>query len=106
MIIEGIKAKKGRNIVVINLNDIINSPCSFFVICSASSKRQINSIADNIEKLLLDKVNLKIWNEEGRQSNWRLIDYVDIVIHILKEETREYYKLEELWGDGKINKIN
>ena len=91
---------------MINLNDIINSPCSFFVICSASSKRQINSIADNIEKLLLDKVNLKIWNEEGRQSNWRLIDYVDIVIHILKEETREYYKLEELWGDGKINKIN
>ena len=91
---------------MINLNEIINSPCSFFVICSASSKRQINSIADNIEKLLLDKVNLKIWNEEGRQSNWRLIDYVDIVIHILKEETREYYKLEELWGDGKINKIN
>ena len=91
---------------MINLNDIINSPCSFFVICSASSKRQINSIANNIEKLLLDKVNLKIWNEEGRQSNWRLIDYVDIVIHILKEETREYYKLEELWGDGKINKIN
>ena len=106
MIIEGIKAKKGGNIVVINLNDIINSPCSFFVICSASSKRQINSIADNIEKLLLDKVNLKIWNEEGRQSNWRLIDYVDIVIHILKAETREYYKLEELWGDGEINKIN
>ena len=91
---------------MINLNEIINSPCSFFVICSASSKRQINSIADNIEKLLLDKVNLKIWNEEGRQSNWRLIDYVDIVIHVLKEETREYYKLEELWGDGKINKIN
>ena len=91
---------------MINLNEIINSPCSFFVICSASSKRQINSIANNIEKLLLDKVNLKIWNEEGRKSNWRLIDYVDIVIHILKEETREYYKLEELWGDGKINKIN
>ena len=91
---------------MINLNEIINSPCSFFVICSASSKRQINSIADNIEKLLLDKLDLKIWNEEGRQSNWRLIDYIDIVIHILKEETREYYKLEELWGDGKINRIN
>ena len=106
MIIEGIKEKQGKNIVVINLNSIINSPCSFFVICSASSKRQINSIADNIEKLLLDKLDLKIWNEEGRQSNWRLIDYVDIVIHVLKEETREYYKLEELWGDGKINRIN
>jgi len=106
LIIKAIKEKKGRDIMIINLKDIMNSPCSFFVICSAKSKTQINAIANNIGKLLLEKCNLKIWSEEGRSSNWRLIDYVDIVVHILQDEAREYYKLEELWGDAIIKKIN
>ena len=106
MIINSIKDKKGRDIVIMNLTNIVNAPCAFFVICSTNSKRQINAISNNIEKELLDKLNLKSWSQEGKMSNWRLIDYVDIVIHILKDETREHYKIEELWGDAIINKIN
>lgn len=106
MIIEAIKEKKGSEIMILDLKDIPNSPCSFFVICSATSKTQINAIANNIEKLLLEKLNLKIWNQEGRSSNWRLIDYINIVVHILKDETRKYYKLEALWGDGIIKNID
>tara|TARA_B100000530_G_scaffold335883_1_gene289086 strand:+ start:3213 stop:3533 length:321 start_codon:yes stop_codon:yes gene_type:complete len=106
LIVKAIKEKKGRDIMILNLQDIMNSPCSFFVICSATSKTQINAIANNIGKLLFEKFNLKIWSEEGRSSNWRLIDYVDIVVHILQDEAREYYKLEELWGDAIIKKIN
>ncbi len=105
MIIKSIKEKKGREIVIIDFENIINSPCSFFVICSGSSKRQINAIGNNIEKILLQTLNLKTWSQEGKMSNWRLLDYIDIVIHILQDETREHYKIEELWGDALINKI-
>ena len=60
----------------------------------------INAIANNIEKLMLNQLKIKIWNQEGKNSNWRLIDYSDIVVHIFKTETRKYYNLEELWEDG------
>lgn len=105
MIIDGIKEKKGLDIMVIDLSEIYNSPCSFFVICTAKSQTQINAIANHIQKNIRENLNLTAWKEEGFTSNWRLIDYSDIVIHIFKEETRSYYNLEELWGDGKIKKI-
>ena len=78
----------------------------FFVICSANSNTQINAIANNIEKLLLENMNLKIWKQEGRESNWRVLDYFDIIIHIFHTETRKKYQLEELWADGRIQNIN
>ena len=81
MIIEAIKEKKGRDIVLIDLNKIVNSPCSFFVICSTTSKTQINAIANHLEKVLLEKLKLKIGHQEGKLSNWRLLDYMDVVIH-------------------------
>ncbi len=105
MIVDAVSEKKGQNITVIDLRDITTAPCDFFVICSASSKIKINAIADNIERIMLNKINQSIWNQEGRDSNWRLIDFGNIVIHIFKSEIREYYNLEELWGDGKIEKI-
>ena len=105
MIIDKIKEKKGLDIVVVDLINILNAPCSFFVICTAKSQTQINAIASNIQGKLKEELNLTAWKEEGRGSNWRLIDYSDVVIHIFKAETRTYYNLEELWGDGNIKKI-
>ena len=104
MIVDGIKDKKGKDIIVLDLQNNINSPCLFFVICSAQSKIQINAIANNIENLLLKQLNTKKWKDEGQGSNWRLLDYVDIVIHILKEETRQHYQIEDLWGDTIMKK--
>ena len=46
-------------------------------------------------------MNLKLWKDEGKNTNWRLLDYFDIVVHIFHKETRQKYNLEELWGDGK-----
>ena len=91
--------------MIINLENIMNSPCSFFVICSATSKTQIDAIASNIEKNILKQLNLKTWMQEGKNSNWRLIDYCDIIVHIFKEDTRKHYNLEELWQDAEIEKI-
>ncbi len=106
MIIEAVKEKKGTAITVINLDKINNSTCSFFVICSANSNTHINAIANNIEKLLFENLNLKIWKQEGRESNWRVLDYFDVIIHIFHEETRKKYQLEELWADGIIQNID
>tara|TARA_Y100001968_G_scaffold314140_1_gene339146 strand:+ start:550 stop:867 length:318 start_codon:yes stop_codon:yes gene_type:complete len=105
LIANGIKEKKGEDIIVIDLKNNTNAPCDFFIICSAKSKVQINAIANNIEEILLVNLKIKKWRDEGRGSNWRLIDYSDIVVHILKNETRAYYKIEELWGDAIIQKL-
>jgi ribosome-associated protein len=103
--VDTIREKKGEDIVIIDLMQTLNSPCSFFVICTARSQTQINAIADHIQKNLQEKLDMSVWKEEGRGSNWRLLDYSDVVIHIFKEETRNHYNLEELWGDGNIKKI-
>ena len=106
MIIDAIKEKKGMEIIVIDLKSTTHAPSDFFVICSATSNTQINAIADNVVCFLKKISNLNIWQTEGRNSNWMILDYVNIVIHIFKEQTRYYYKLEELWEDGEIKKIS
>ena len=85
--------------------NITYSPCSFFLICTGASQTQIHAISNNIEKVAKEILNLIAWKKEGKNSNWQILDYIDIVVHIFKEETREYYNLEELWGDGEIKKL-
>ena len=105
MIVEGIEEKKGEDVIIIDLRAIDNSPCSYFVICSATSTTHISAISNNIEKKLFKESNRKIWKQEGRGTNWQLLDYENIVVHIFKKETRKDYAIEELWGDGEIKKI-
>ncbi len=106
MIVEGINEKKGEDVIIIDLRGIDNSPCSYFVICSANSTTHISAISNNIEKKLFKENNRKIWKQEGIGTNWQLLDYEDIVIHVFKKETRKNYAIEELWGDGKMKKIH
>ncbi len=98
--------KKGEKIVNINFKKINNSPCDFFIICSGKSNRQIQSISKSVEKKVFEKLKIKPWQTEGKNSDWILIDYSDVIVHIFKAETREHYDLESLWGDGKIKKYN
>ena len=102
LIIKAIKDKKGIKITLINLDKIINSPCCFFIICTANSKTHINAIANNIKKVLSDISH----QDEGAMSNWRLLDYMNIVVHILTTESRSFYRLEELWNDGLIKHLD
>ena len=86
---------------MIDISKIINSPCSIFIICTASSSTHINAIANSIKNR-----TTQICNDEGSKSNWRLLDYMDIVVHILTKEKREFYNLEDLWNDGEINNLS
>ena len=93
--------KKGKQIVVIDLRGI-TGVTDFFVIITADSDPQMKAISDNIMKKLREQ-KTQLYHKEGFQSlRWILLDYVDVVVHIFRSETREYYGLERLWGDAKM----
>jgi len=105
-IVEGILDKKGENIVVLNLEKVGNAFCNDFIICHADSNTQVNAIADSVEKKVLDNLKLKVHHREGLSNAiWVLLDYNDVLVHIFQHEYRDYYKLEELWGDARITKV-
>jgi ribosome-associated protein len=105
-IVEGILNIKGEEIVVLDLRKIGHAFCDNFIICHADSTTQVNAIADSIEKKLKDELNIKVHHREGMQNSiWILLDFNDVLVHIFQKEYRGYYKLEELWGDAGITKI-
>ncbi|MBI5539944.1 MAG: ribosome silencing factor [Bacteroidia bacterium] len=102
-IIDAVKEKKGKDIVVVDLREITSRVCDYFVICNADSNVHVQSIArgveDNVRILLAEKP----FSKEGlTNSQWVLIDYVSVVVHVLETSFREYYNLEGLWADATI----
>ncbi len=91
--------KKGYDVRIIDLQNIA-SFADFFVICSADSDTQVKAIADEIDKTLRDE-GIKCWHKEGYTAlTWILLDYVDVVVHIFKKDSRDFYNIEKLWGDA------
>jgi ribosome-associated protein len=100
-IINAIHDKKGEHVVSLDLRKIPEAVADFFIICDASNNNQLRAIADNIEKEVKEKCGESPYKHEGRQAEqWILIDYVDIVIHVMLPEPRKFYHLEELWSDA------
>ena len=94
--------KKGKQVVVADLREL-GCVTDFFVIMSGDSDPQIKAISDHITRQLRDD-QIRVYHKEGYRSlRWILLDYVDVVVHIFRSETREYYGLERLWGDAKMN---
>jgi len=106
IILNAIREKKGHQIVSIDLTEVENSICDFFIICHGESTTQVSAIAESIEKKLKEEANIRAHHVEGMQnSQWVLLDYFDILVHVFQEEYRSFYKLEELWADGKITRV-
>jgi ribosome-associated protein len=100
-IIQAIQDKKGEQIVSLDLRKIPEAVADFFIICEASNNNQLRAIADNIEKEVKEKCDDTPYKHEGRQAEqWILIDYVNVVVHIMLPEPRKFYNLEELWSDA------
>ncbi len=105
-IVKGIQEKKGTDIVILNLKDITNAIADYFVICSGTSDTQIEAISESIEKEVSIGADEMPWHSEGFQNKeWILLDYVNVVVHIFKNNIRSTYGLEELWGDASITRI-
>ena len=106
-IISAIQEKKGDNIVSLDLRKIPEAVADFFIICEAGSSTQVKAIADYIELHVKNIVNETPYKHEGHQGmHWVLVDYVNIVVHVMQPETRKFYKLEEMWSDGEMEEHN
>jgi len=100
-IIQGIENVKGESIQKMDLRKIENTPFEFFVICSGSSNTQVSAIVSSIQKNVSKTLHEKPLHTEGLvTSEWVLIDYVNVVVHVFQRKTREFYNIEELWGDA------
>ena len=101
-IIKGIENVKGEEIQVMDLNNIENTPCKYFIICSGNSNTQVMAIVNSIIKKVSKKIQEKPLHTEGLEAaEWVLIDYINVVVHVFQRKTREFYNIEELWGDAK-----
>jgi ribosome-associated protein len=106
LILEAIREKKGHQIVSIDLTEVENSICDCFIICHGESVTQVGAIAESIERKLKEDARIRAHHVEGVQnSQWVLLDYFDILVHVFQEEYRSFYKLEELWADGKVTRV-
>jgi ribosome-associated protein len=106
-IIHAIQEKKGHNIVSLDLRKIPEAVADFFIICEASSTTQVKAIADFVEEHIRRACDEGPYKHEGIQAlQWVLLDYVNIVIHIMLPESRRFYKLEEMWSDAALDEHN
>jgi len=96
--------KKADDIVLMDLRGL-TSMADFFVICSADSDVQVRAIADAVEDGM-EKKGLRLWHRESGSSNWILLDFVDVVLHVFHKNTRPFYNLEKLWGDAKTTRLD
>jgi ribosome-associated protein len=104
-IIAAIQEKKGANIVSLDLRKINEAVADFFIICEADNQPQIKAIADNIEYQVHRECEESPYHHEGFQAlQWVLVDYVNVVVHVMLSETRRFYKLEEMWSDAVAEK--
>ena len=105
-IISGIEDVKGKEINILDLREIENTVCDYFVICEGTSNTQVNAIVNSIQKKVSKTLKDKPWHVEGEDNaEWVLIDYVNVVVHVFQKHIREYYDIESLWGDAKVTAI-
>lgn len=101
VIIEAIQDKKGEHIVSLDLRKIPEAVADFFIVCEASSTVQVRAIAEWVEESVKKQCGEPPYKHEGHgASQWVLIDYVNVVVHVFQTETRKFYRLEEMWSDG------
>lgn len=106
-IIAAIQEKKGMNIISLDLRKINEAVADFFIICEAGNQPQIKAIAENVEYQVKMKCEEDPYHHEGYQSlQWVLVDYVNVVVHVMLTENRKFYKLEEMWSDAVSEKHN
>jgi ribosome-associated protein len=100
-IVEGMQENKAKNIVVLDLRGLESRVCDFFVICSGESSTQVDGITNAITRYTRKTIKEKPWHIEGqRNSEWVLLDYIDVVAHVFYKDARSFYEIEELWADA------
>lgn len=107
LIIEALQEKKAKGITILNLKNIGNAVCEYYVVCHGDSNTQVDAIGKNVDGLVKKKSGEDPWHTEGFQNaEWILLDYVNIVVHVFQKESREFYGIERLWADAEVTHID
>lgn len=105
-VILGMLEKKAHNITKIDLRKLTSAVTEIMIICHGDSDRQVNAIAESVVEEVKKKTGENPFGKEGfREAEWILVDYVNVVVHVFKQETRAYYAIEDLWGDGEVVEV-
>lgn len=106
VILQALKEKKAKEIVTINLEKVGTAICDYFIVCHGDSTTQVDALSNAVISKVKKVLNSGVHHIEGTNNSlWVLLDYSDIVIHIFLNEKRDFYKLEELWADGDLKRI-
>ncbi len=105
-VINGIREKKGHDIVLIDLRSINSSIADLFVVCHGDSDVHVKALADStIDEVEKHTGESPVYKEGFQNAEWILLDYISVVVHIFKKEQREYYGIESFWADAETHKI-
>lgn len=100
-VVHGLQEKKGNEIVRLDLRSISGTITDYFVITHADSAAQVSALARSVEEEVYKACKQSPWRKEGLElSEWVIIDFVDVVVHIFRTDKRQYYGIEDLWGDA------
>lgn len=106
LILHGIEDVKGVDINLLDLREIENTVCDYFIICNGTSNTHVNAIVSSIQKTVSKAIHDKPWHIEGSENaEWVLMDYVNVVVHVFQKHIREFYDIEGLWGDAKVTMV-
>ena len=106
IIVSALQDRKGKDINILDLKNVGHAITDYFVLVTATSDTQVDSLRENVEKEVAKQVGLKPLSAEGRQNReWVILDYFDVVVHVFLKEKREHFGLEQLWGDAKLTEI-
>lgn len=106
LILHGIEDVKGVDINLLDLREIENTVCDYFIICNGTSNTHVNAIVSSIQKTVSKAIQDKPWHIEGSENaEWVLMDYVNVVVHVFQKHIREFYDIEGLWGDAKVTLV-
>lgn len=106
VILGGIEDVKGKDIRILDLRELENTVCDYFIICEGTSNTQVNAIVNSVQKKVSKELKDHPWHIEGNDNaEWVLMDYVNVVVHVFQKHIRHYYDIESLWGDAKTTVI-
>ena len=106
LVVKGMQEKKAGNIVVMDMRKVKNAFTDYFVVCSGNSDTQVDAIAESVDKEVWESTRNNPRSMEGKANHeWILLDYYDVIVHVFKKDRREFYKLEELWGDAEFTYV-
>lgn len=100
-VVDAVLEKKGEGLVTLDISNLGNTICRYFVICHTNSSTQTRAVADGVEEHVKKTLKEKVWHKEGMENaHWILLDYSDVVVHIFQRAYRDFYNIEDLWADA------